>query len=106
MEQVEYREEMMHKKCKQKYTYQLDYLKEFYEQYGRVGVPRFSFTWITDPSHDDINRLYHADSYLSAYFLQNKHLFDNSFIIIMSDHGMHYGAITETEVSSYCILRK
>jgi hypothetical protein len=98
MEARDNRNVLVKQKCKEKYTYQLDYLRQFHERYETINAAKFSLAWMVDLAHDNINGLYHADNYLANYFLENKRLFDNSFIFIVGDHGKHYGMFAEIEV--------
>jgi hypothetical protein len=93
-----YRQALTKSMCKDKYNYQFDYVTEFYKQYSRIGVPKFSITWLTHAVHGDLNGLYPMDDYLSSYFSDNRQLFDNSFIFVVGDHGKHFGPFAEIEV--------
>ncbi|VDM84685.1 unnamed protein product [Strongylus vulgaris] len=47
--------------------------------------------WLTSLGHSHESGLIHADSQLQRFLLQNKKKLDDSFVIIMGDHGLLMG---------------
>uniref|UniRef100_A0AC35UEF1 Sulfatase domain-containing protein n=1 Tax=Rhabditophanes sp. KR3021 TaxID=114890 RepID=A0AC35UEF1_9BILA len=81
------------KKCLESYKVNLKYLEEYMEAYKDKKL--FSFNFLTNIQHENINGLYHADESLSKFFHNNANNFENSFVIFMADHGVRFGKYRE-----------
>ncbi|XP_060063324.1 uncharacterized protein LOC132543825 [Ylistrum balloti] len=70
-----------------------DKLADFITTYQHV--PHFTFTFITDPAHDDPNGLGVVDLPLTRTLidLNARGLLDNTMLLIFGDHGSRYGRI-------------
>ncbi|XP_064464125.1 uncharacterized protein LOC135375314 [Ornithodoros turicata] len=74
--------------------------------------PSFTYTWISDVSHDDFNSVGYADEAFRKTFetLHRTGVANKSLIILISDHGLRYGHIRRTMTGRYedrlplCIL--
>lgn len=89
---------------------QLNYLSQFISKYKGEPVlnhvlellladqPRFAVSWFTELGHDWLNQVRYGDADF-ADFLQ-KHVTDleDSFLIVMSDHGHRFDSIRKTSV--------
>lgn len=77
----------------------LDYAEKFVSSIiGRLDQPFFSFFWTTSYTHDYLNFPTIIDSNL-AQFLRNlstSKALDNTFLILMSDHGIRWGSFRNT----------
>ena len=75
--------------------YQLDYWRDFVKSYP--GKSKFSFTWNTYMSHDDVNKLNKINNYF-ANLLKDLHPYlKNSYLMIMADHGSRYNDFRATK---------
>ncbi|CEF70079.1 Protein of unknown function DUF229 family and Alkaline phosphatase-like, alpha/beta/alpha domain and Alkaline-phosphatase-like, core domain-containing protein [Strongyloides ratti] len=86
-------------KCKGYIKYQFNYLEEFMKTYN--DSKQFSFTWITNIAHEHLTGHYEHDNYFKKFFKTNKKLFDNGFLILMSDHGFRLGNYRNTEIGAF-----
>ncbi|KAK0418892.1 hypothetical protein QR680_013834 [Steinernema hermaphroditum] len=72
------------------------YLDQFlgaYKNESQVG-----FIWNNNLAHDYPNGLYHSDDHFYRILKRHEERLNNSFVIIMGDHGMRFGGIRRTEV--------
>ncbi|CAJ0947611.1 unnamed protein product, partial [Mesorhabditis belari] len=58
--------------------------------------PKFGINWSNTLTHDDANLLFHADEDFLTFFQENQKKLENSFIILVGDHGMRFGSVSQT----------
>lgn len=70
----------------------LSYIKSFLIAYPSSEA-KFAFTWINCPMHEDLNGASRLDSYFYRFLTDHKiqDQLKDSFIILMSDHGVRWG---------------
>lgn len=81
------------------YTYLLDYIEKFTTSYHSLSSKFFGFFWSYGLTFDFLNYGSLGD-FDFTNLLQNLHrrqVFNNTFMIIMSDHGTESGGILNTE---------
>lgn len=63
----------------------------------------FTYTWISDVTHDNLNSAGFADEpFLRTFQRLNKSgVMDKSLVVFLSDHGMRYGPIRQTLIGKY-----
>ncbi|KAH7959445.1 hypothetical protein HPB49_011204 [Dermacentor silvarum] len=63
----------------------------------------FTYTWISDVTHDNFNSAGFADEpFLRAFQRLNASgVMDKSVVVFLSDHGMRYGPIRQTLIGKY-----
>ncbi|KHJ97896.1 hypothetical protein OESDEN_02122 [Oesophagostomum dentatum] len=64
------------------------------------SVPKFGWIWLSLLGHDDESGTIHADPDFQRFLLRNKKKLDNSFFIIMGDHGLRGARVTRTQLGS------
>lgn len=74
----------------------LNWTKEFFQTYN--DVPKYSFNFYTEISHDDFNLVQIADEDIVDWFnsLDALNVFNNSIAILMSDHGARFSKMRAT----------
>uniref|UniRef100_A0A0N5BBD4 Sulfatase domain-containing protein n=1 Tax=Strongyloides papillosus TaxID=174720 RepID=A0A0N5BBD4_STREA len=77
------------------FKYYEDFLKTYQNQ------PIASLTWQSKLMHDNIDDIFEQDGYLSEYFERNSKYLNDSFLIVMGDHGYRMGPYMSTEVGKY-----
>jgi membrane-anchored protein YejM (alkaline phosphatase superfamily) len=86
----------------------LNWTNEFYSTYK--DVPKYTFNFYTEISHDDFNLVQIADDDIVNWFkiLDKANVFNNTIGILMSDHGARFNAMRATlqgmNFSSYSSL--
>ncbi|KAI1706679.1 sulfatase domain-containing protein [Ditylenchus destructor] len=85
--------------CREYYQVLLDYLEQFLRFYDDVEQ-KLSLTWIVDLNHHNLNSFYRADALLYSTFRKLKRKLENSFLFVMSDHGIRFGPHRNTEVGA------
>uniref|UniRef100_A0AC35G3F9 Sulfatase N-terminal domain-containing protein n=1 Tax=Panagrolaimus sp. PS1159 TaxID=55785 RepID=A0AC35G3F9_9BILA len=70
--------------------YNIEIFQKFIDAYG-LSKPKFSLNWNSQTSHDQFNWLYVADDILLKFIQKNKKELDNSYFILMGDHGPNVG---------------
>ncbi|VDM49346.1 unnamed protein product [Toxocara canis] len=75
---------------------QLNYMSQFLTKYA--GTRSFALHWTQDLSHDYLNAINVADEDYERFFVENSSNFNNTIVIVFSDHGHRYDAIRETVV--------
>ncbi|KAE9552195.1 hypothetical protein FO519_004576 [Halicephalobus sp. NKZ332] len=75
---------------------QLNFLQNFLDSYSKKA--KFAFSWFLEISHDYLNTVGVADEDFSEFLKKNEKKFENSFLIVFSDHGNRYDKIRETVI--------
>uniref|UniRef100_A0AC35F4D2 Uncharacterized protein n=1 Tax=Panagrolaimus sp. PS1159 TaxID=55785 RepID=A0AC35F4D2_9BILA len=75
---------------------QLQYLQHFITNYKNKR--KFAWWWTQDLSHDHLNMIGVMDLDLKEFLRRNEEAFENSYVIVFSDHGHRYASIRETVV--------
>uniref|UniRef100_A0A914WJN5 Sulfatase N-terminal domain-containing protein n=1 Tax=Plectus sambesii TaxID=2011161 RepID=A0A914WJN5_9BILA len=91
------REQTLWQPCIETYQPLMEYHVQFLKAYPTT-VPKFSLIWITELAHNYLDGLFHVDDYFANFFQQNRQLFRESFVFMMSDHGMTFGPVRETKM--------
>ncbi|KAK9884739.1 hypothetical protein WA026_007584 [Henosepilachna vigintioctopunctata] len=80
------------------YKMLVQYIYDFVTRMTSWRVPYFAFFWSSSLSHDDLNKPRIGDEvYLNLF--QNLHenqYFNNTIVIVMSDHGIRFGSFRQT----------
>lgn len=76
----------------------LEYADKFLSQMARTKEDFFAFFWSTSYSHDYLNYPTLIDGDLARFLRSDRvaSLLDNTFIVVMSDHGMRWGSFRNT----------
>ncbi|KAM7312837.1 uncharacterized protein ISCGN_009741 [Ixodes scapularis] len=79
----------------------LDYLAQF--TIAMKGRQFFSYTWISEISHDDLNYAGYANLPFLKLFqkLNASGVLNNTAVIFLSDHGIRFGDIRTTLIGKY-----
>uniref|UniRef100_A0A0N4ZGI9 Sulfatase domain-containing protein n=1 Tax=Parastrongyloides trichosuri TaxID=131310 RepID=A0A0N4ZGI9_PARTI len=86
-------------KCEENGYFIFKYLEQFLKK--NSTKPKISLTWSCDIMHDDYNVLYESDNQIYKFFKKNKDTFNNSFTILMGDHGHRIGRFSLTKVGEF-----
>uniref|UniRef100_A0A914D3E9 Uncharacterized protein n=1 Tax=Acrobeloides nanus TaxID=290746 RepID=A0A914D3E9_9BILA len=78
------------------FTLHLNYIQQFLNNYKNKR--KFAFWWTQDLSHDDLNKFGVFDHDLAKFFETNAPNFEDSIVIVFSDHGDRIHAIRQTVV--------
>ncbi|KAK6748615.1 hypothetical protein RB195_001313 [Necator americanus] len=84
--------------CIEQHQDVLRYLQDFINSYN--GIPKIGWIWLSLLGHDHESGVIHADSDFQRFLLQNKKKLDESFVIILGDHGLRGGLVTHTKLGS------
>lgn len=84
--------------CLEPHTFLLQYLGRFMGAYP--GRPKVALTWTSTVAHDDANRLFHVDGQLRDFFRDHAEEFDRSFVFLLGDHGLRFGAMRQTWIGN------
>lgn len=78
----------------------INYLKEFYRKYR--NQPTFAFSWLTELGHDYLNMINIGDNDFVDFlkYLHDLHVLDNSFLLLLSDHGHATDGIRNTVIGT------
>lgn len=81
---------------KARHRIMLDWTREFFQTYK--DVPKYSFNFYTEISHDDFNLVQIADQDIADFFsvLDENNVFNNTIAILMSDHGARFSTMRST----------
>ncbi|CAG5108936.1 Protein of unknown function [Cotesia congregata] len=79
------------------FNYALDFAVTFLDR------PYFGFFWTNSVTHNDMNGASSIDSHLldQLEYLERHGVFNNTLVILLSDHGMRWGEIRNTFVGWY-----
>ncbi|CEF69947.1 Protein of unknown function DUF229 family-containing protein [Strongyloides ratti] len=87
------------KKCYHKGFHILKYMEDYLKM--NKNKPKMSILWQTYIQHDELNSIFAADEIFFDYFKRNEKFFDNSFYIIMGDHGYRRGTYLTTDIARF-----
>ncbi|KAJ1374554.1 hypothetical protein KIN20_037262 [Parelaphostrongylus tenuis] len=76
----------------------LRYLQDFMNSYAEL--PKIGWIWLSLLGHDYENGLVHADLDFQQVLLNNKKKLDDSFVIILGDHGLRFGKVASTKLGN------
>ncbi|KAI1702250.1 srg family chemoreceptor domain-containing protein [Ditylenchus destructor] len=85
--------------CVETYQVLLQNLQSFLHVYDDIDQ-KFSLTWMTNLNHNNFNAFHHADVPIYKTFRQLKPKLENSFLFVMSDHGIRFGAHRNTKIGA------
>ncbi|XP_044756231.1 uncharacterized protein LOC123314893 [Coccinella septempunctata] len=76
----------------------LQYIKDFVHKMNHWKLPYFFFSWSSSLSHDYVNKPRIGDQVYSDLFqgMYDRGFFENTVVIVMSDHGIRFGSFRET----------
>lgn len=76
----------------------LGYITKFLNVPSAALSPYFSFFWSTAHTHDYLNSPTTVDKVLATYlrYLSTNKAMENTFLIVMSDHGLRWGSFRNT----------
>ncbi|XP_003742251.2 uncharacterized protein LOC100904315 [Galendromus occidentalis] len=82
--------------------YYLEYTSNMFRMLGS-DRPLFSYSWLSEIAHNDLNGGIRADGYFLDFFKNmDKHgLLDTTAIFFISDHGFRFGYFRQTELGRY-----
>lgn len=80
------------------YKMLVKYIYDFVHKMNSWRLPYFFFSWSSSLSHDFLNKPRIGDELYSDLFqgMYTKGYFENTVVIVMSDHGIRYGYFRET----------
>ncbi|GMS79962.1 hypothetical protein PENTCL1PPCAC_2137, partial [Pristionchus entomophagus] len=84
--------------CLETHTFMYQYLDRFIDKYPRSS--KIAMTWASNVAHDDANRLFHFDAQLFNFFRDHREELDKSFVFLMGDHGIRFGAVRHTWIGN------
>lgn len=79
----------------------LDYLARFIAQMD--GRPFFSYTFLSEASHDSLNCAGYMDGPLKRFFdkMEISNILNRTVLVFLSDHGMRYDTIRTTFIGKF-----
>ncbi|VDM67185.1 unnamed protein product [Strongylus vulgaris] len=86
------------KNCIEQHRDILRYLQDFVDAYD--GIPKMGWIWLSLLGHDHESGVIRADPDFLRFLLHNKKKLDDSFVIILGDHGLRGGRVTHTDLGS------
>ncbi|GMR62040.1 hypothetical protein PMAYCL1PPCAC_32235, partial [Pristionchus mayeri] len=84
--------------CLESHSFLYQYLSAFIHQYPTT--PKIALTWASNVAHNDEDRLFHFDAQLFDLFRSHREEFDRSYVFLMGDHGMRFGAVRNTWIGN------
>ncbi|CAD6184893.1 unnamed protein product [Caenorhabditis auriculariae] len=87
------------KNCIEAHPILLDYLGQFAESYE--GVPKFGWLWSSEASHYYVEQTVHVDLDFRNFLIDHRKEFENSFVILMGDHGLRFGKYAHSENGAF-----
>ncbi|XP_045468544.1 uncharacterized protein LOC123676588 isoform X2 [Harmonia axyridis] len=84
--------------AREDYKMIVKYVEDFVHQMNHWKLPYLSFSWSSSLSHDFVNKPRIGDQFYSDSFqnMYNKGHFENTVVIVMSDHGIRFGSFRQT----------
>ncbi|CAB3400335.1 unnamed protein product [Caenorhabditis bovis] len=82
--------------CREYHHTLLDYMEQFINAYP--DQRKFAWLWATHLGHNSENGIFHSDKDIHNFFLRNRKVMDESFVIILGDHGLRFGSVRSTFV--------
>ncbi|KAL3224058.1 hypothetical protein MRX96_049640 [Rhipicephalus microplus] len=81
----------------------LHYLGDVIQLNDANGMPLFSYVWISDVTHSNPHVLLVLDGPVYGLLrnMQERHLFDDTVVVMLSDHGARFGAARASEIGCY-----
>ncbi|KAL3222395.1 hypothetical protein MRX96_050009, partial [Rhipicephalus microplus] len=81
----------------------LDYLGEVIQLNAAGGNPLFSYVWLSDVPHSNPHALLVLDGPVCGLLknMQERRLFDDTVVILLSDHGARFGAARTSEIGRH-----
>lgn len=70
-----------------------DYARDIIWTSSRQNVPHFGLFWLNSFSHNDVNAPAALDHRLLKFLVDIENSYNNSLVIILSDHGIRFGKI-------------
>lgn len=80
--------------CHERYHKLMDFTGKFLNEYN--GISKFVMIWLSMLAHDSASGLYRTDKYFADFFRKHVDNLNNSFVIVMGDHGLRFGGIRQT----------
>uniref|UniRef100_A0A0K0ERP2 Sulfatase N-terminal domain-containing protein n=2 Tax=Strongyloides stercoralis TaxID=6248 RepID=A0A0K0ERP2_STRER len=74
----------------------LEFLEEFLKK--NTSQPKFSLIWNSFLIHDNMNNLFDGDDKIYSFYLKNLEKFNNSFTILMGDHGYRLNNFQKSDI--------
>lgn len=83
------------------FTILLDYLARFADE--MQDRPFFSYSWISEVTHDSLNGAGYADAPFWRLFkrLHDSGVFNKTVVVFLSDHGLRFGPIRSTFIGKF-----
>ncbi|CAD5232436.1 unnamed protein product [Bursaphelenchus xylophilus] len=82
--------------CRESHHRSIETLKQFVNMYK--DEPKFLISAFARLGHDDINNVFHGDQDFLNMFMEISDKLKNAFLILMSDHGLRFGGIKDTDI--------
>uniref|UniRef100_A0AAF5D1U3 Sulfatase N-terminal domain-containing protein n=1 Tax=Strongyloides stercoralis TaxID=6248 RepID=A0AAF5D1U3_STRER len=86
-------------KCYNRGFHIMNYMEDFLQK--NKDRLKMSLLWQVYIEHDDLGSIFASDEIYYNYFKRNEKFFDNSFNILMSDHGYRRGSYLVTEIARF-----
>ncbi|VDL79853.1 unnamed protein product [Nippostrongylus brasiliensis] len=85
--------------CSERHTEMLKYMEMFINSY--TGTPKIGQLWVTKLAHNTVKKIYHADDHFHSFLLRNGAKLNNSFLIMIGDHGPRFDGILRASAGYY-----
>uniref|UniRef100_A0A0N4Z3C7 Sulfatase domain-containing protein n=1 Tax=Parastrongyloides trichosuri TaxID=131310 RepID=A0A0N4Z3C7_PARTI len=92
-------EELYKNKCYNNGFYLHEYMEKFLNKYK--NKLKMSLVWHTNILHDSLDNIFSGDKLFETFYKNNAHHFDNSFHILMGDHGFRLSEYISTDIGGY-----
>uniref|UniRef100_A0A0K0E637 Sulfatase domain-containing protein n=1 Tax=Strongyloides stercoralis TaxID=6248 RepID=A0A0K0E637_STRER len=80
----------------------LEFASEFLQRYQ--NKPKMSIVWHSDILHDSMDKIFAGDDRIYSYFKKNEQYINNSFTIVMGDHGYRMSSFFHSEIGAYEVV--